>query len=217
MKQRIVRLGRDNLALLIFIALMVCFRSALADWNTVPTGSMNPTIIAGDRILVNKMAYDIRVPLTGIFIRHLADPARGDIVTFESARADETLVKRAIGLPGDVVEMQHNRLIINGVAADYRLLQSDREHLELEERFPGFSHRIKVSSRLTEYGNFGPVKVPENMYLMLGDNRDNSADSRVYGFIPRGEIRGRSRMVVISLNYDNFFLPRSNRLLKDLM
>ncbi|HJY09225.1 MAG TPA: signal peptidase I, partial [Bryobacteraceae bacterium] len=105
-----------------FIAFMLCmivFRSAVADWNVVPTGSMQPTIRIGDRILVDKLAYDVRLPLTHVSLLHLADPQRGDIVVLDSHAARERLVKRVIGLPGDQVAMRGNMLFINGHAARY--------------------------------------------------------------------------------------------------
>ena len=95
------------------------FRSACADWNTVPTGSMNPTIIEGDRIAVNKMAYDLRIPFTHISLRKLGDPERGDIAVFDSKVSDKRLVKRVIGVPGDRVAMINNQLLINDAVIDY--------------------------------------------------------------------------------------------------
>ena len=119
MKISLLKAWREYRGFAAFIVLMVIFRSALADWNVVPTGSMKPTIIEGDRILVNKLAYDFKVPLTHISLHKFADPARGDIVVFDSRAADTRLVKRVIGLPGDIVEMKDNRLTINGIAARY--------------------------------------------------------------------------------------------------
>src|SRR5260221_4787002 len=98
---------------------MVIFRSAVADWNTVPTGSMKPTILEGDRVRVNKLAYDLLIPLTHVSIFRFADPRRGDIVVFDSKAAETRLVKRVIGVPGDVVDMRDNRLRINGIEARY--------------------------------------------------------------------------------------------------
>ena len=111
---------KDNRSFLLFILLMMVFRSAIADWNDVPTGSMKPTIIEGDRILVNKMAYDLRVPFTHIPLLKRADPVRGDIIIFDSSAADKRLVKRVIGLPGEVIAMRNNRLIINGRQLAYQ-------------------------------------------------------------------------------------------------
>ena len=90
---------------------MFCFRSALADWNTVPTSSMKPTIVQGDRVLVNKLIYDLRIPFIGISIKRLSNPERGDILTFDSKSADLILIKRVSGLPGDTIEMVNQYFI----------------------------------------------------------------------------------------------------------
>src|SRR5258707_15542876 len=119
MKSGLIKMWREYRGFALFFVLMIIFRSALADWNVVPTGSMKPTILEGDRILVNKLAYDLRVPLTHVSIFRIDDPKRGDIIVFDSKAADTRLVKRVIGLPGDIVEMQDNRLRINGVEARY--------------------------------------------------------------------------------------------------
>src|SRR5437762_1451462 len=119
MKNGLMKRWHEYRTFTLFVILMVIFRSAFADWNTVPTGSMKPTIVEGDRIFVNKLAYDLRVPLTHIPIYKFGDPKRGDIVVFDSKAADTRLVKRVIGLPGDVVEMRNNRLTINGIEAQY--------------------------------------------------------------------------------------------------
>ena len=118
----LANLWRNNKSLIAFIFLMVVFRSAVADWNSVPSGSMLPTIREGDRIFVDKMAYDLRVPLTHIRIAHLADPQRGDIVTIDSSAAHELLVKRIVAIPGDSVSLVDNVLYVNGVRAQYRSL-----------------------------------------------------------------------------------------------
>ncbi|RDK03672.1 signal peptidase I [Paraburkholderia lacunae] len=210
---------RDNKSLVAFLFLMVLFRSAVADWNVVPSGSMLPTIREGDRIFVDKMAYDLRVPLTHIAIAHLHDPQRGDIVTIDSSAAHELIVKRLIGLPGDRVAMRDNVLYVNGVRADYRPLQlkplpgdaaSPGDYLT--ERFDGVAHSVRLSPEAPSPRNsFGPVVVPQGEYLMLGDNRDDSADSRYFGFFPRKELMGRTRHVAFSLDPDHFYLPRFER------
>ena len=100
-------------ALLIFLAVMVLFRSAIADWNQVPSGSMKPTILEGDRVVVNKLAYDLKIPFTTWHLTEWADPQRGEIVTFYSPDDDILLIKRVIGVPGDVVSMRNNQLYIN--------------------------------------------------------------------------------------------------------
>jgi signal peptidase I len=196
---------------------MVVFRSALADWNVVPSGSMKPTILEGDRILVNKLAYDLRIPLTHITVHNFADPKRGDIVVFDSRAADLRLVKRVIGLPGDTVLMRDNRLIINGIEARYSNIERRSDAVFVTESYPGLSERIElVPDGVSRLSSFGPVKVPKDRYLVLGDNRDNSADSRVYGFVPRDEIVGNAKTVVLSLDYDRHYLPRLDRFLHPL-
>ena len=138
-----------------FIAFMLCmvmFRSALADWSVVPTGSMQPTIQIGDRIFIDKAAYDIRLPLTHVSLLHLADPSRGDIVVLDSHAADERLVKRVIGIPGDEVAMRANVLYINGVAARYTPMSVQGIHDDrldparyAVEQVDGMRHLVRLS------------------------------------------------------------------------
>ncbi|AIF48369.1 signal peptidase I [Dyella japonica] len=217
--RRLTRLLADNKGFLTFMLCMFMFRSAVADWNVVPTGSMQPTIEIGDRILVDKAAYDIRLPFTHVSLMHRADPQRGDIVVLDSSAAGERLVKRVIGVPGDQVALIQNRLYVNGKAADYRPIQvsrirDDREDpaLYAVEDTGGMHHAVRWS--LAAQGHtrdFGPVSVPAGHYLLLGDNRDNSADSRYFGFFPRNEITGRATRVAMSLDPDNHYLPRKDR------
>lgn len=206
----------ENKGFVLFVFLMLVFRSSFADWNEVPTGSMIPTILEGDRVWVNKMAYDLRVPFTAISLYEISDPKRGDIVVFDSEAADKRLIKRVIGVPGDVVELKNNRLYINGEAARYSAVTEAGGTLRLDEAIAGFAHRMQVNKRFqSAAASFGPLTVPSGHYLVLGDNRDNSADSRVIGFVPRREIVGRSGGVVISLNYDNYYLPRTDRFFEE--
>jgi signal peptidase I len=217
MKSGLLKAWREYRGFAVFVVLMVIFRSALADWNVVPTGSMKPTIIEGDRILVNKLAYDFKVPLTHISLHKFADPVRGDIVVFDSRAADTRLVKRVIGLPGDTVEMRDNRLIINGIAARYSGIEYEADATFAIESYLNMSHRIELArTGASRVSTFGPVAVPKDRYLVLGDNRDNSADSRFYGFIPRDEIIGNAKTVVLSLNYDDYYIPRAERFFRPL-
>lgn len=215
----IARFLTRNKGFITFMLCMLVFRSAVADWNVVPTGSMQPTIRIGDRILVDKLAYDVRLPLTHISLLHLADPQRGDIVVLDSPAAHERLVKRVIGLPGDQVAMRANVLFINGHAASYsggryRGIDDDQRspaHYEIEH-YAAMSHAIRLSDRRpSPASSFGPVQVPAGEYLLLGDDRDNSMDSRYFGFFPRNEIVGRARHVVVSLDPKHHYLPRRER------
>jgi len=223
---------RELRAVTIFVVLMVMFRSAVADWSDVPTGSMKPTIIEGDRIFVNKLAYDLRLPLTHISLWRRAEPQRGDIIIFDSSELDLRLVKRVIGLPGDVVEIVQDIVHVNGEALDYALPEADSQTAEGSNAGSGGRNgyvRDMVESfssddtghlvRLTRGGSlssFAAVTVPADSYFVLGDNRDNSADSRVIGFVPRAEIVGRSSSVVLSLDYEHSWMPRSDRFFRPL-
>jgi signal peptidase I len=217
MKKGLLKAWHEYRGFAVFVVLMLIFRSALADWNVVPTGSMKPTILEGDRILVNKLAYDFKVPLTHIALYKFADPRRGDIVVFESKAADTRLVKRMIGLPGDTVEMRDNRLTINGIEARYSNVENAADSIFAIESYGSMSHRIELArTRSSRLSTFGPVTVPKEHYLVLGDNRDNSADARVYGFIPRDEIVGNARTIVLSLDYDHYYIPRAGRFFRTL-
>ena len=221
MKIKVSRMLKENKSLLLFVSLMLVFRSAVADWNDVPTGSMKPTIVEGDRILINKMAYDLRLPFSQYSLVNIAEPLRNDIVIFESEAAEKRLVKRVIGVPGDTVSLHKNKLLINNKPANYKLISEHDNFILSEEHITGQSHLIRTQlkpgdSRNYQLESFQPTTIPEGFYLVMGDNRDNSADSRVIGLVPRTEIIGRSTMVAFSLNYDNYLMPRSERFLKSI-
>src|SRR5271169_6582823 len=105
---------------LILALVMFSLRSSLADWSDVPTGSMKPTILEGDRVFVNKLAYDLKVPFTTRHIAEWSNPQRGDIVVFFSPRDGQRLVKRVVGLPGDTIELRNNGLVLNGKPVEYQ-------------------------------------------------------------------------------------------------
>ena len=205
--QKVKQFWREHWAFVFCMALMFVFRSPVADWNHVPSGSMQPTIKEGDRILINKLAYDVQLPFTGHSLVKLADPQRGDVVIFESAAANNRLVKRVIGMPGDWVEMQDNQLRINGQA----LLYQAEQGTDWQENLLGVKHEIRLTQQDSGLSSFEPLRIPAGFYLVLGDNRNNSADSRVIGLVPRQEIIGKGEMVVMSFNPDNYYLPRGDR------
>lgn len=210
---------REYRGILTFLLCMLVFRSALADWNDVPSGSMQPTIRIGDRIVVDKLAYDLRVPFSDVSLWHRADPRRGDIVVVDSSAARRRLVKRVIGLPGDTVALRDNRLWINGRPVGYRALPpaglpgDGRDGARYAwEQLDGTAHAVRWSRAAGHsLGDFATVRVPAGRYLLLGDDRDNSADSRYYGFFARDEIVGRSRWIALSLDHDHHYLPRTGR------
>lgn len=207
--------------LLILVIVLFSIRSSLADWNVVPTGSMQPTILVGDRVLVNKVAYDLKVPFTTWHIAEWSNPQRGDIVVFFSPKDGTRLVKRVIGLPGDAIELRNDQLFINGQAVDYTALDpaisnqlgaADQAHgLFATEQLPPHSHAVMAINGVPALRTFGPVQVSDGHYFMMGDNRDNSFDSRFFGTVDRSQIVGRASSVVLSLDKDNYWLPRWHR------
>lgn len=210
-------LWSNNKQFIVFILLMSIFRSAVADWYTVPTGSMKPTIKEGDRIIVDKMAYDLKIPFTQVSLVALGEPQRGDIVVFESFAANNRLIKRMIGLPGDTIEMRDEQLFINGKALKYQLFNKNTDQLFVTEQLDSINHIVRIDqNKSNQLSSFSSIIVPKDHYLVLGDNRRNSSDSRVYGFVPRHEIKGKATTIAFSINYDNFYLPRANRFLKDI-
>jgi signal peptidase I len=207
--------------LLVMALVLFSIRSSLADWNDVPTGSMKPTILEGDRVFVNKLAYDLKVPFTTWHLAGWGDPQRGDIVVFFSPKDGTRLVKRVIGLPGETIELRNNCLVINGETVEYQpaaadllrnVAPADRvSHEFTSEQLPGQSHVIAVHPAAQAMRNFGPYPVPEGRYFMMGDNRDNSFDSRFFGAVERGRIVGQATAVALSFDRNNHWRPRWGR------
>jgi len=197
-------------------------RSALADWNDVPTGSMKPTIQEGDRVVVNKLAYDLKVPFTTTEIAKWGDPKRGDIVVLFSPVDGTRLVKRVVALPGDTIELRNEQLLVNGQAASWKPLG---QHLDpeqgqtviLQESVAGVSHRVMLTPSVpADRSSYGPIVVPAGYYFVMGDNRDNSNDSRFIGAIPRKRIVGKALGVAFSLDRAHYYIPRLDRFFKSL-
>jgi signal peptidase I len=214
--------------ILILIIVLFAIRSSIIDWNDVPTGSMIPTILDGDRIVVNKLAYDLKVPFTTIHLAQWANPKRGDIVVFFSSEKEHTrLVKRVVAVAGDTLLVHENKLFINGEPVPYAPLDpSQFIHLPASERssmvyftetLGTHVHPIRENAfNHNPYFEFGPVKVPEGKYFMMGDNRDNSRDARWFGFVDRDQIVGRATAIALSVDLNHYWLPRWSRFFKSL-
>jgi len=210
----------------VFVLLIATsFKSAIADWNDIPSGSMEPTILIGDRIFVNKLAYDFKVPYTTLHLARWSDPNRGDIVVFYSPKDVKRLIKRVVGLPGDTLAMRQNRLFINGHFVKYESLRQEiidkieldqqSYHVFFNENLTGKQHAVMFKLSRPSLNTFAPIIIPEGQYFMMGDNRDNSADSRFFGFVERKLIVGRATLVVISRE-GSFLHLRWSRFFKDL-
>ncbi|MFH2127132.1 MAG: signal peptidase I [Pseudomonadota bacterium] len=171
-------------ALLWALVISAVLRAGVVQASWVPSGSMEPTLLPGDHMLVNKLCYDLKLPFTGVVLLPLGEPQRGDVVVFANPTGHgPDFVKRIVGLPGETVEMRGKAVYVNG-----RML----EH--------GWG---RYTPRSHQSDHFGPFKVPANSYFMMGDNRDNSFDSRFWnqgrgGFVPRDQIVGRAEVVLWS-------------------
>jgi len=218
---------RKEIRPLVLLALLVfSIRSSLADWNDVPTGSMKPTILEGDRVYVNKLAYDLKIPFTTRHLAEWSNPQRGDIVVFFSPYDGKRLVKRVIGLPGDTIQLRQDVLVLNGETVAYQPISEDllRDVARADrfgstfaaEQLPGQAHAVAAIPAVQARRDFGPYVVPAGHYFMMGDNRDNSFDSRYYGSVERRRIIGRATSVVLSFDRQHYWVPRWHRFFSSL-
>ena len=223
---KLIRIWRTSLRPMVLIIIAVtAFRSAIADWNDVPTGSMKPTILEGDRIVVNKVAYDLKVPYTSWRVATWDDPGRGEIVVLLSPNDGKRLVKRVIGLPGDAVAMRDNRLIVNDRPITYTRLEPAALANDLAamagrvlavEELGQAAHPVMITPGSAAPRTFGTITIPDDCYFVMGDNRDESLDSRYFGFVPRDHIIGRAFAVAASVDPERHFLPRWRRFFQSL-
>lgn len=239
----LARLWHSIRPILVLVLVLTAFRSSIADWNDVPTGSMKPTVLEGDRIFVNKLAYDLKVPFTTWHLATWSQPKRGDIVVFYSPRDDSAwqdgtrLVKRCVAIPGDTIMVRDNRIFINGQLLNYGPVdpkyppnisateqarggaQFETETLG-DHKHPVMYMQLRPNTQLRDFPRAdSPLKLKDDEFFMMGDNRDNSADSRDFGVVKRKLIVGRASAVAISfdLNQDWWLLhPRWSRFLNSL-
>jgi signal peptidase I len=207
-------------SVLIIVLIITSFRSAVADWNDVPTGSMKPTIFEGDRIVINKLAYDLKIPFTTRRLAAWAEPARGDIVVLYSPVDGKRLVKRVVGVPGDTVAMVDDRLVVNHAAVSYGAppvglvtgpTPGGSGHLIATEDLGDQPHAVMISHGVHSRPNFAPVEVPPGFYFVMGDNRDQSYDSRYFGPVSRDRIVGRATVIAASVDPERHYRPRWER------
>jgi signal peptidase I len=172
-------------ALLIALILALVIRAFFFQAFSIPSGSMQPTLLIGDYLLVNKLSYGIRNPLTNRIWISIGKPHRGDVVVFIFPQdPSKDYIKRVVGLPGDKVEIRNKQVFINGNAVQSaRAVYTDDTDIPL-----GQSPR----------DNLAPMTVPDNAYFVMGDNRDHSYDSRFWGFVPDDALRGKAFVIYFS-------------------
>ncbi len=199
---------------LIVAAVVFSFRDAVADWYDVPSGSMLPTLRIGDRIAVDKLAYDVRVPFTDLVLFERDQPKRGDIVTLKSPVDGTRLVKRVVAVAGDELAMRDGALWIDGAPVKRTLIEGDawRDDMPVDmQRYRAFREDLGphddghvVLDMIGQRGtpDFGPIEVPRGHVVVMGDNRDRSGDSRAFGFVSKKQIEGRVLGIAFSLDHD---------------
>ncbi len=189
---------RENVeAIIIAIILALFIRTFIVQAFKIPSGSMENTLLIGDHILVNKFIYGVKIPFTGgplsagDTLIHISEPHRRDIIVFRYPEdPDKDFIKRVIGVAGDVIEYKDKKLYVNGK------LQVEPYVIHTDPR--------DIPGRLSVRDNFGPVTVPKNSLFVMGDNRDNSYDSRFWGFVKLKEVRGEAFIIYWSWNQNSF-------------
>ncbi len=193
-------------AILIALVLALFIRTFVVQAFKIPSGSMLPTLQIGDHILVNKFIYGVKIPFSGSVLIPIKNPSQGDIVVFKYPKDPKLdYIKRVVGVGGDEIEIKDKKVFINGKPlADEHAVHRDNRML---------------ARRVAPRDNFGPIKVPEGKIFVMGDNRDNSHDSRFWGFVDLNEVRGKAFIIYWSWDLkhslfspDRFTSIRWNRL-----
>ncbi len=199
----------------LIILAVLAFKDIFIANYTVPTGSMEPIIQPDDKLLVNKMAFNLRIPFTDIVLYEFDSPKRGNIVVFDWP-VDPSLnfVKRIVGLPGDLVEVSDGFITVNGNPIETSLNNED-EIINIningglyEEKLPDVTYSIQRKPHIP-LDTSRKWQVPKGHYFVMGDNRDNSDDSRRWGFVPMKNIKGKTLFIYFSLDWKNdSWLPK---------
>jgi signal peptidase I len=175
------------------LAIVLVLRSFLIEPFQIPSGSMLPTLEVGDFILVNKFEYGIRLPVIGTKVIELGDPQRGDIMVFKYPEDGKTnYIKRVVGVPGDLIKYENKQLTVNGELVSEKLIANLHKEQLFEEQLGPVSHQIYKTKRYPNLGAEGLWKIPDGHYFMMGDNRDNSNDSRFWGLVPDEMVVGKA-------------------------
>lgn len=183
---------RENIeAIVIAVILALFIRTFVVQAFKIPSGSMKPTLKIGDHILVNKFIYGVKLPFVRTTLIPVGEPERGDIIVFKyPEQPDKDFIKRVIGVPGDTVQIKEKRVFINGQPAN--------------QHYGVHTDQNIIPGQVNHRDNFGPKTVPEGAYFVMGDNRDNSYDSRFWGFVEQSAIKGEAFIIYWSWDSEDF-------------
>lgn len=203
---KVVHIIRTNKTFFLFIFLLAFSRTAFADWSKVPSGSMEPTIYPGDYVLVDKMAYGASVPFMNVKLWNSGSPERGDIITFVPPHTTDLFVKRVVGLPGDSVVIEDTNVVINNVQIQHQHISTNSSNTIFSESLDTITHDIQF--RLDRPSSFHTLNivVPKGKYFVMGDHRNDSVDSRYWGFVDEEKIMGKVNRLALSFSSERAFL-----------
>jgi signal peptidase I len=192
-RKSIVREYAEAIAIAILLALVI--RTVIVQAFTIPSGSMMDTLLVGDYILVNKFLYGPEIPLVDWRAPSLRDPHRGDIIVFKYPQDEKRdFIKRIIGTPGDEVQVKGHQVLVNGTALVEPYVKALESSYARSAAYCGYAYGCE------------PTRVPEDSYFVMGDNRDNSQDSRYWGFVKRDKIKGKAFLIYWSWDSDRHWL-----------
>jgi len=211
---RCSRILKNNLSIFIVIFGILFFRTAVADWSYVPSGSMEPTLYEGDYVWIDKTSYGPSIPLLNFRLGSFGEPERGDIITFVPPHTDDLFVKRVIGVPGDKIRIDRPHVFINGEQLELRFSTDTKRITIGQEKIYDIEHLIQLSGDIGLPRYNKTIVVPDSRYFVMGDHRNNSVDSRYWGFVEENQIMGKVTHVALSFSDRR---PRSNRFRIELL
>lgn len=215
----LIKISRSLFSVFLIVFLL---RSFLVEPFRIPSGSMIPSLLIGDFILVNKYAYGVRLPVTNKKIFNVSEPQSGDVMVFRyPVNPSVNFIKRVIGVPGDTIKYVNKKLYVNNKQVPEQLLRIDSEYDNVGmnaygiQKYKVYKESLKNNQHLIQErinDNFAlsipvfTIKVPKGQYFVLGDNRDNSEDSRYWGFVPEENIVGKAFAIWLSWDQKNWRL-----------
>lgn len=202
---------RDVLFAAVFVLALACVRSSVFASYHVPTGSMNPTFLEGDLFFSNKLAYRLKVPFTKTSLVEWAAPSRGDLVIFTYPGDGSLYTKRVIAVAGDIVEIRDKRVIVNGVPVRLEPAGGAPGLRYFTETLDGVSYTVQHDPLRRAASDMPPLSVPPGRVFVMGDNRDNSFDSRYWGTLPVENIEGKMAVRWFSIDWKSL-RPRLGRI-----